>query len=211
MLTAAWWPMNDKRQMADQNARDRIVTDLGRNLLVEAGAGSGKTHEMARRMAAGIATGVYRVEHMSAVTFTRKAAAELRGRFQLALEEELSQSNQFSDAVERVARIRRALSNLERFFAGTIHSFCAHLLRERPVEAGVSPGFTELDEVDDAALREQSWRDFFNAARAAGDPAVTELSEAGIKPKDLDGALETICQYDEVEFPPGDAARPDAA
>src|ERR1700722_1934783 len=108
MLTAAWWPMNDKRQMADQNARDRIVTDLGRNLLVEAGAGSGKTHEMARRMAAGIATGVYRVEHMSAVTFTRKAAAELRGRFQLALEEELSQSNQFSDAVERVARIRRA-------------------------------------------------------------------------------------------------------
>jgi hypothetical protein len=49
-------------------------------------------------------------------------------------------------AEDRVARIRAALSNLERFFAGTIHSFCAHLLRERPVEAGVSPGFIELDE-----------------------------------------------------------------
>ena len=60
--------------------------ELDRNLLVEAGAGSGKTHEMAARMAAGIATGVYQLEHMAAVTFTRKAAAELRGRFQLALE-----------------------------------------------------------------------------------------------------------------------------
>src|ERR1700722_16187266 len=121
MLTAAWWPMNDKRQMADQNARDRIVTDLGRNLLVEAGAGSGKTHEMARRMAAGIATDVYEVQHMAAVTFTRKAAAELRGRFQLALEDQLGQSARFPDAADRVARIRSALSNLEHFFAGTIH------------------------------------------------------------------------------------------
>ena len=73
--------MSSERQLADQRARDRIVSDLDRNLLVEAGAGSGKTHEMARRMAAGIATGVYQVEHMAAVTFTRKAAAELRGRF----------------------------------------------------------------------------------------------------------------------------------
>ena len=81
--------MSNERQLADQRARDRIVSDLDRNLLVEAGAGSGKTHEMARRMAAGIATGAYQVEHMSAVTFTRKAAAELRGRFQLALEDQL--------------------------------------------------------------------------------------------------------------------------
>ena len=203
--------MSNERQFADQSARDRIVSDLDRNLLVEAGAGSGKTHEMARRMAAGIATGVYQVEHMSAVTFTRKAAAELRGRFQLALEDQLGQSAGLPDAADRVARIRAALSNLERFFAGTIHSFCAHLLRERPVEAGVSPGFAELDEVADAALRKQSWRDFLTAAKSAGDPIVRELREAGITPKDLDGAFKTVCLYEEVEFPPGDAVRPDTA
>ena len=76
-------------KLLDQSSRDRIVQDLQQSLLVEAGAGSGKTHEMARRMAAGVAAGVYQVEHMAAVTFTRKAAAELRGRFQVALEEEL--------------------------------------------------------------------------------------------------------------------------
>ena len=74
--------------LADQAARTRITTDLQRSLLVEAGAGSGKT-QMAERMAAGVASGVYQLEHMAAVTFTRKAAAELRGRFHLALEEEL--------------------------------------------------------------------------------------------------------------------------
>jgi ATP-dependent helicase/nuclease subunit A len=201
--------MSDARQLADQRARDRIVSDLDRNLLVEAGAGSGKTHEMARRMAAGIATGVYQVEYMAAVTFTRKAAAELRGRFQLALEDQLEQSVGLPEAADCVAWIRSALSNLERFFAGTIHSFCAHLLRERPVEAGVSPGFTELDEVADATLRKQSWRDFLTAAKA--DPIVEELRDAGIKPKDLDTAFETVCLYEEVEFPSGSAVRPDTA
>ena len=81
--------MSNERQLADQQARERIVSELDRNLLVEAGAGSGKTHMMAARMAAGVASGVYHVEHMAAVTFTRKAAAELRGRFQLALEDQL--------------------------------------------------------------------------------------------------------------------------
>ena len=93
--------MNKNRPLADQGSRDRIVSELQRNLLVEAGAGSGKTHEMTRRMAEGIASGDYKVEHIAAVTFTRKAAAELRGRFQLALEKELEQSSDH-------ARLRRA-------------------------------------------------------------------------------------------------------
>jgi ATP-dependent helicase/nuclease subunit A len=208
--------MTDARQLTDQKARSRIIEALDRNLLVEAGAGSGKTHMMAARMAAGIARGVYQVEHMAAVTFTRKAAAELRGRFQLALEEELAKSMAragFSraDADARVGRIRIALSNLERFFAGTIHSFCAHLLRERPVESGVSPGFTELDETEDSLLRKQAWRDFLTQQRASGNPLIQELKDAGLKPKELDQAFDMVALYAEVDFPPGDAQRPETA
>ena len=194
------------KALIDQAARDRIVSDLGRSLIVEAGAGSGKTHELARRMAAGVASGTYAIEHMAAVTFTRKAAAELRGRFQLALED-LEQTSA-SDAA-RLERIRTALSGLERFFSGTIHAFCARLLRERPIEARVSPGFAELDDVEDRLLRRQSWRDYRAAARAAGDPDLARLSEAGIQAKDLDDAFDVVCLYEDVEFPAEDIPAPD--
>src|SRR5213594_526049 len=160
----------------DQESRRLIREELLTNLLVEAGAGSGKTEMLAERMASGVAAGVYQVEQMAAVTFTRKAASELRGRFHLALEEELRracdprgvrlQPDRDPDIVAR--RVHHALSNLERCFAGTIHSFCARLLRERPVESGVSPGFTEREEVQDLDLRKRAWRDFITTSRAAG-------------------------------------------
>jgi ATP-dependent helicase/nuclease subunit A len=204
--------------LADQAERDRITRELDRSLLVEAGAGSGKTHELASRMAAGIASGAYEIDKMAAVTFTRKAAAELRGRFQLALEEQLRSDDRspgpsgpgtpdlFTAASDR---IRDALANIERFFAGTIHSFCARLLRERPVEAGVAPGFTELDDAEDALLREQSWRDYRSQAMAGGDPDFRLLDEAGVKARQLDDAFKVVCLYEEVDFPPGDATMPD--
>src|SRR5882762_7425697 len=106
--------MSDSRKL-DQESRRLVREELLTNILLEAGAGSGKTQMLAERMAAGVAAGVYQVEHMAAVTFTRKAASELRGRFHLALETELAKDP------ERTARVQSALSNLERFFAGTIH------------------------------------------------------------------------------------------
>src|SRR5450432_4097177 len=126
--------MSDSRT-ADEQSRRTIREELLTNILVEAGAGSGKTQMLAERMAAGVASGVYHVEHMAAVTFTRKAASELRGRFHLALEGELHEGrglplSGLTADPERIARVQSALSNLERFFAGTIHSFCARLLRE---------------------------------------------------------------------------------
>ena len=80
--------MPDSR-ITDEQSRRTIREELLTNILVEAGAGSGKTQMLAERMAAGVAEGVYQIEHMAAVTFTRKAASELRGRFHLALEARL--------------------------------------------------------------------------------------------------------------------------
>jgi ATP-dependent helicase/nuclease subunit A len=195
---------------ADAASRDTIRTALDVNILVEAGAGSGKTQMLAERMAAGVASGAYRIEHMAAVTFTRKAASELRGRFQGALEKLLQEDGEGAPLdSEGVARVRSALSNLERFFAGTIHAFCARLLRERPVESGVAPGFSELDEVQDLDLRRRAWRDFIASTRSAGDPDMLALLATGVRPGDLDGAFETLCLHEDVEFPPGDGQAPD--
>jgi ATP-dependent helicase/nuclease subunit A len=192
--------------LTDQDSRRIIREELGTNLLVEAGAGSGKTQMLAERMAEGVATGVYRIEHLAAVTFTRKAASELRGRFHLALEKARATSNELA----AIARLDAALGNLERFFAGTIHSFCARLLRERPVESGVSPGFTELDEVQDEELRNRSWRDFITNARSAGDRDMLDLLDTGVRPKDLESAFAIICGNEDVEFPPGEGVCPDS-
>jgi ATP-dependent helicase/nuclease subunit A len=190
----------------DHAERELIKTELGLNLLVEAGAGSGKTESLAQRMVAGIVAG-YDVSQMAAVTFTRKAAAELRGRFQLALESRLKQE----PSPEVRARITNALSHLESFFAGTIHSFCARLLRERPVEAGLAPGFTEVEEADDAEMRKQAWRDYLARERSVGSPLLKELADADVRPQDLDNAFGVICTFEEVDFPPGNGQLPDTA
>ena len=182
---------------ADQPVRHRIEHELDRTFLVEAGAGSGKTHCLARRIARGIASGHYQIEHVAAVTFTRKAAAELRGRLQLALETLVRET----PSAEERARIEKALRSIERFFAGTIHSFCGHLLRERPVEVSIAPGFVEIDDVEDQHRRKQSWRDFVARERGSGSTLMLDLQDAGVKPPDLDTAFAIVCDHEEVEFP----------
>ncbi len=196
--------MSESR-LPDHDARETIRTALDRNLLVEASAGSGKTHSLADRMAAGIAAGRYQIDGMAAVTFTRKAAAELRIRFQGALESLLAES---ADPVAQ-GRIRDALARIERMFTGTIHAFCAHLLRERPVEAGLAPGFTELDEVGAARARRRHWRDFIARRRAESPEQFDRFLETGLRPAALDRAFERVCLFEEVEFPPGTAECPD--
>ena len=70
----------------------------------------------------------------------------------------------------------------------------------------MSPGFTELDEVQDSDLRQRIWREFVTSARDHGRPSTcVALIEADIRPVDLDSAFATICVNDDVEFPPGEA------
>ncbi len=190
--------------LADQQSRQQIETSLEQNLLVEAAAGSGKTESLARRMAHGVISGRYRVQEIAAVTFTRKAAGNLRDRFQTVLERRLPG---LSDAGER-ERVETALSHLESLFAGTIHSFCARLLRERPVEAGVSPGFEELDEAADAELIGRVWRRLLDDWKLAQSPHLAALRECGLSPAQLREGLLRISANSDAVFPAGQAERP---
>ena len=145
-------------------------------MLVEAAAGTGKTTCLIARMVGLLREGKCEVETMAAVTFTRKAAAELRTRFQLALEHAARDSSG-----NQRERLVDALNQVERCFIGTIHSFCARLLRERPVEAGIDPGFVELDDVLDAQLRQQAWREHVATLIATDAPILPELEQLGLK------------------------------
>jgi ATP-dependent helicase/nuclease subunit A len=189
----------------DQRARDRIVEDLDTTFLVEAGAGSGKTKSLVDRMIALLASGRAEIDTLAAVTFTRKAAAELRGRFQVALEQARLAEK---DAAVRV-RLGDALMGLERSFIGTIHSFCARLLRERPVEAGIDPDFRELEEHEDRALLETCWDEYLAKARLENEAALRGLDEAGLEPAGLESAFKALAEFPEVDPVPGRTEPPD--
>ena len=93
--------------LADGDARDAIEHDLERNLFVEAGAGTGKTTALVRRVVRLFATGrVPEPSRLAAITFTEAAAAELRDRVRIALERAAAPGG-LTDATER-ARCRDA-------------------------------------------------------------------------------------------------------
>lgn len=181
----------------DQAERDRIVSDLDRNLLVEAAAGTGKTTSMVERMVALLATGrCGSIRNLAAVTFTRKAAAELRVRFQIRLERAVREA-----AGGEGENLERALANIEQAFIGTIHSFCARLLRERPIEANVDLAFEEVDEEDDVRLRREAWEAFTAGLLVEdADGLRGRLDRLGLRPEDLE---ETFLRF--ADFPDVDA------
>ena len=189
----------------DSEARRAIVEDLDSCLLVEAGAGSGKTYSLVERMVALVRENRCTVGGLAAVTFTRKAAAELKGRFQLALEKALAGE---VDPIKR-ERLGRALGELDRCFLGTIHSFCAAVLRERPVEAGLDPAFEELSELEDLLLTDRAWEDYLLRVRLESPAALAELVAIDVEPGDLKDFYLALAAYPEVEMVRQAAAPPD--
>jgi ATP-dependent exoDNAse (exonuclease V) beta subunit len=115
---------------------------------VEASAGTGKTHTLVTEIATAIEGGVP-VDRVAAVTFTHAAAGAMKVRVRQELERRKNQG--------------QALRSLDRAFIGTIHSFCAHLLRQRPVEAVVDPDFRELDDPNARSLFDDVFREWLAA------------------------------------------------
>ncbi|MDW7670262.1 MAG: UvrD-helicase domain-containing protein [Bacillota bacterium] len=187
-------PQPDTVVLADQAARDNIRTVFDRNFLVEAGAGSGKTTSLTQRMVASVAAGHVKADQMAAITFTRKAAAELKERFQ----EELERARQKTETPEQQANLEAALKDMHRCNVGTIHSFCASLLRERPVEAGIDPEFTELDETENQLRQADAWEDFLVELKASDSPLLPRLEAVGISPDDLKDAARNLAEYPDV-------------
>src|SRR5436190_14582457 len=126
---------------ADALAREAIASALDETLVVEAAAGTGKTTELVGRIVRILATGRAEVRGIVAVTFTEKAAGELK----LRLREALDVARTTAPDEER-ERLNQSLQSLEEAHVSTIHGFCAELLRERPVEARVDPLFSVLTE-----------------------------------------------------------------
>jgi ATP-dependent helicase/nuclease subunit A len=159
--------MSGDPPLVDHDERRRAVEDLDTSFLVEAAAGSGKTTLLLGRIVNLVRSGRARLSEIAAVTFTEKAAADLRVRLRAELAK---------------AELHEALRELEIARIGTIHAFAAGLLRERPVEAGVDPGFTVADPLTARLLLDRTWEAWLPEALSdleAAD-AVREAIERGL-------------------------------
>ncbi len=146
-----------QKKLADAEARRRIRTDLDGTFVVEAAAGTGKTTELVERILGVIREGRSNLDSIVAVTFTEKAAGEMKLRLRAEIERARQESEQ---SVER-DRFDAALAALEAARISTIHAFCADLLRERPIEAAVDPAFEVIDEERAERLLEEAFDGWF--------------------------------------------------
>src|SRR5690625_8037392 len=123
----------------------RLSSDL-------AGAGSGKTTSLVERMVYLIYKDVCPINKIVAITFTKKAADELKLRFQSELEKKWK----VEIVTEKKEQLNHAIQNMEQCFIGTVHAFCAKLLRERPIEAKLDINFHELEQDEDNEILEEA-------------------------------------------------------
>jgi ATP-dependent exoDNAse (exonuclease V) beta subunit len=138
--------------------------------VVEASAGTGKTTALVDCIVKAVAAGTP-VEAIVAVTFTHAAA----GNMKLRVRQELERKGAAASDSETRARLAGAARSLDRAFIGTIHAFCAQLLRRRPVEAGVDPEFQELAQPDAMRVFGRVFRTWIEKRLADPSPALTRV------------------------------------
>jgi ATP-dependent exoDNAse (exonuclease V) beta subunit len=152
-------------RLPDEDARARIRDDLDATLIVTAAAGTGKTTALVSRIVALVRSGKATLQGLVAVTYTDKAAGEMK----LRLRTEIERARSELPAVDpRRPRLDRALAELELAHIGTIHALCGDLLRERPVEAGVDPSFEIVAGDAQSGLYDQAFDRWFQ--RVLADP-----------------------------------------
>src|SRR5262249_5615082 len=166
---------------ADQATRDRVLRDFDTTLLLEAGAGTGKTTVLVGRILALVRTGRATLDRIVAITFSENAAGELNLRLREEMEDALAAA---TDEAER-ERLLTASTDLERAPVSTIHAFAASLLRERPFEAGLDPGFSVAAEIAGERTLEDAWEAWFDARMAEADPVLVRALTLGLKIEDL--------------------------
>ncbi len=143
-------------------------------LWVEASAGSGKTTDLIRTVTQLLASGEAQLTEIAAITFTEKAAGELKLRLREALEQ---------------AGLQEALRQLELAQFSTVHGFCQHLLQENPVKARVDPLFTVLDPAAAGKVFGECFDDWFQSGLQdpLAFPALARLQRRRFHPLDYLG------------------------
>jgi ATP-dependent helicase/nuclease subunit A len=161
----------------DHEARRQAREDHGASLVLEAGAGTGKTTLLIDRIETLVRAGHARLTEIAAVTFTENAATTMKLRLRERLER--ARSDPAGPEPER-RRAAEALDVLERAQVSTIHALCAAILSERPLECGVLPGFRTADEAEADLLFAAAWEEWLAERLVKGDDVLLEALDHDI-------------------------------
>ena len=189
--------MTDSRTPpADHDARERFIHELDTSFFVEAGAGSGKTSVIVARVVNLVKQG-RSLSEIVAITFTEKAAGELRERIRTELSEQ---------------GLSRALRDVDAAPIQTIHAFAAGILHERALDAGLDPDFRVLDQLQADLRLAQSWRSWLWSDEAPHE-ALQRALDLGLELSDLQLAAEHLSRNRDLTAqytPPGAEAEIEA-
>jgi ATP-dependent helicase/nuclease subunit A len=130
----------------------KAVEQLDKTMAVSAGAGSGKTRVLVRRFSSLLVGNLAELEEIAAITFTNKAAAEMKQRIREQLQEI---TKTVGEGAER-ERLETVVRRIEGAQISTIHSFCANVLQSYPLEAGIDAEISLLEETENRLILEES-------------------------------------------------------
>jgi ATP-dependent helicase/nuclease subunit A len=185
-----------ERPLPGDHLERRKAIESRKNVAVTAGAGTGKTTLLVEKILHKVTEEGVDLKRILALTFTEKAANEMRQRLRIKL------------------RAGGPLEDLPKAEIGTIHSFCAHILRQFPVEAGVAPDF-EVDEgtifrrrfeeawprwldreLGHDARRPRQWKELLTKVELRTLRELAEgLASFGVPPDDRDGGVKLLSGY----------------
>ena len=177
------------------------------NFVVRAAAGSGKTTALVARMVALIRTGAAQAKELAAITFTRKAAGEMEGRFYeelrsaaQALADRLQSGDADPQTRAELDRVREAMQTVQQTFIGTVHAFCGRILREYAYDAGLPPDFAVgIEDRDFERLQRRVWHRYVSEARTEQPDLLGELQELGLPPEELQDLFTTVSHHPELD------------
>jgi len=168
----------------DQADRKKAIEDIKENFIVEAGAGTGKTTILVSRILTLVENQIP-LDKIVSITFTEKAAGELKTRIQKALQEKSEK-----EAAPEI--FLTALKKLEKASISTIHAFCSAILREHPIEVHVVPGFTLLNKMEFEMLFSTTWGEWFYKENLKENSILSNILSSGIKISELYGLAKDI-------------------
>lgn len=158
------------RYPAPNASQAEAITNLSQNLVVSAGAGSGKTWVLTERYIEMLSKGI-RPSQIVAITFTEKAAAEMRMRIRKAVHKRIVES----DSEEELHYWEQMKNDLLRATITTIHGFCSRLIRDNPLEAGIDPQAKVFDAVEADILLNDCITEVVDQAIASQSEGIRQL------------------------------------